>query len=223
MVVLDDEQAALAVFTLVVGKRGLRFGQERRLRLRCSGYPLLGFVAYRHAEVEHRAFAHRALRRHRSAHGIHNLLHECKPHACADALGIAFALIERLEDMGERFRGHTLSRVLHVDEELFAFAPHRHAHLAVFGRELEGIGKQVVDNLVYIVRNKVHLHRVLGKELQVDVSAAGIVAPTFNYHREIGGDIAVTPIGIAHRRLEFRDVQELVDEREQAMTLPLDG
>ena len=39
----------------------------------------------------------------------------------------------------------------------------------------------------------------------------------------MGGDVAVTPVGVAHRRAYLRDVQELVDEREQSIALPLDG
>ena len=59
--------------------------------------------------------------------------------------------------------------------------------------------------------------------MQVDIPAAGIVAVGLDNHGEMRRDVAVIPIGIAHGRLDFRDVQELVDEGEQALALPLDG
>ena len=112
--VLNDEQAAPVIFSLAVGKRGFFFGQERSIGLRCRGYPPPGFVVYRHADMENGASAHSAFRCYSPLHGIHDLLHEGKSHARADVTRVPFALIERLEDVGERLAVHAFARIFHI-------------------------------------------------------------------------------------------------------------
>ena len=45
----------------------------------------------------------------------------------------------------------------------------------------------------------------------------------FCNHTEEGGDIATAPVGVAHCRFDLRDVEELVDEREQSVALSLNN
>ena len=102
-------------------------------------------------------------------------------------------------------------------------APQRNVDLAVFGRELEGVGEQIAQHLMDVVGHEVHRHGLLHIQLQVDVSASRIFAVRIHYHRHIGGDAAVAPVQIAHLRLYLRDVEQLVDERQQSLALPFDG
>ena len=55
------------------------------------------------------------------------------------------------------------------------------------------------------------------------MSALGIVSVALGYHGHIGGDVSVAPVGVAHSRFYFRDVEQLVDECQQTVALPLYG
>ena len=222
-VVLYDEQAAVVLLAGTVGGSLRNLGQERRVAF-CRRHRLLSAtVVDRHADVERGAFAHLALHGYRSIDGIHNLPDECQAHSRTDVLYLALVLIEWLEDIRSNFLVHALARIGNINKQLLVLAPCQHAHLSVFGRELEGIGEQVVHHLHHVVGYEVHDDFALGEELQVDVAAAGVASVAFHYHGEVGHDVSVLPVGIAHGRLYFRYVQQLVDECEQSFSLPFYG
>ena len=45
----------------------------------------------------------------------------------------------------------------------------------------------------------------------------------FRNHTEEGGDIATAPVGVAYRRFDLGDVEELIDECEQSVALSLNN
>ena len=154
--------------------------------------------------------------------GIDNLLDQRQSDPCADVAAVVPPLVERLEHVGGNLAAHARSRVGHTDGQMVGLSAHGHAHFALMGRKLEGVGEKVVHRLGHIVGHEVHLHRPIGGEGEVDVAGAGVVAVALHEHGEIGGDVAAVPVGVADGRFDFRDVEQLVDEGEQPVALPLD-
>ena len=88
----------------------------------------------------------------------------------------------------------------------------------VIGRVLDGVAQQVVHHLAHVVGHKVHLDVVLfGGKLDVDVLGLGPLLVGGHEHARKGHDVAAAPVGVAYRRLHLGDVEQLVDEREQAL------
>ena len=59
--------------------------------------------------------------------------------------------------------------------------------------------------------------------LERHAAVGGIVYIGLEQHGDLGADVAVLPVGLADYRLDLADVQQLGDEREQAVALPLYG
>lgn len=148
--------------------------------------------------MEGGSLAHLTLYAYLSMHGIHHLLHYGQTHACAYVLRVRLALIERIEGIGDRLFVHPFACVAHFHVQDVPCAPQRNVDLAVFGRELEGVGEQIAQHLMDVVGHEVHRHRLLHIQLQIDVSASRIFAVRIHYHRHIAGDAAVAPVQIAH-------------------------
>ena len=151
--------------------------------------------------MERRALSHSALYANAPVNDVYHLLHERQSNARADVFRSRFALIERLENILGGLLVHAFTSVAHLYVQAVLLSPHRNVYLAVLGRELEGVGYEIVKHLVYIVGHEIHRHRLLSIELQVDVLSARIVAVSVHNHSYVSGDVAVSPVDVAHLRL----------------------
>ena len=80
------------------------------------------------------------------------------------------------------------------------------AYLALRWGELKGVGEQVVEDLIDIIRHEAHLYLILRLVDQLYVSTRGIVTIRVDDHGNMGRDIAPTSARIADRRLDLGDV-----------------
>ncbi len=182
-------------------------------------------VAYGQRQVERGALAHGALHAHSAVQRAHNLLHQCQPYSRSARARFLIGLVERLEEVRNIVLGNAYARVGHVDAQVFpALAVHYHAHAAILRSEFQCVRYQIAHHLAHVVGHEVGLKVGIPRhELQFDVSLLGIFPESLHRHLQVGGYVAVAPFGRADGRLHLRYVQQLVDEREQPLSLPLYG
>ena len=171
--------------------------------------------------MECRAISHLALHLDFSAESFHCVLHDGQSDAGADIFLSVFRLIERFEDMLQGVSLYSAARITDVEIEHVVGTPCDDAHLARLGSELHGVRQQVVHHLAYVVGYEVHCHLVFLHILQCDSFACGIGFVSLHYHLHVGTHVSVGPFRIADVRLYLRNVENLVDEREQVASLLL--
>ena len=125
--------------------------------------------------------------------------------------------------MGEVLLGDPLSGVSHSDGYVIAIRGDIHTHPPVGRSKFERIRKQVIEYLVHIIRHKVGLHRSVGYVLKIDRFLASIFAVSVDDHPDECRHVAMPPVRFAKCRSHFRDVEQLVNERQQLIALPFDG
>ena len=229
MVVLHNQYALLIVALRRVIRSG--GGCWQRADGLCDGsmltlcLDLTVFVlqADRYGDVECRAMSRLALHRHFSSDRIDDLLHESQSEAGADMLRFRLCLVEGFEDTGEGLLVHTFARVRHICVQRPGALPYLHTDFSVFGCELQCVRQEVAHHLFNIVRHEVRHGLLVSDESQFDVPAAGIVAVCIDNHGYECSDVSASPVGVSHRRLYFCYVEQLVDEGEQAVALPVYG
>ncbi len=229
-VVLDDEHAVARVDgSLVVGQKGLLVVVSGlRLTLVFVDVEERQFVcavAQWQRDGHRGAFAPLALAVDGAVHGFHNLPHQRKSDACADALGVALGLIECLEDVWQRFLGNARTVVADHEAQCVGCRQRRlHVHAALWLGVLETVGEQIDENLLHVVGHEVHLHHVLLRGVdEFYAFLLSILPVVLDTHADEGNDVAVLPVGIADGGFHLRYVEQLVDEVEQVAALSLYG
>ena len=184
---------------------------------------LLG-VTERQEDGHGGALAAHALAVDGALHGFHDLMDEGESDAGADLLRVAFGLEERFEDVLESLGRYAHAVVADDEAELVvggAGGLHVDASEAV--GELDAVGDEVVENLTHVVGHEVHGDHVLvGGVDELDALLLCIRSEGLHAHADERDDVALLPVGIADGGLDFRDVEQLVDECEQLVALPAD-
>ena len=124
--------------------------------------------------------------------------------------------------MLQRLGRYPYAAIGDLEDELTRLLPRLDPHPATLGGELEGIRQEVVHHLVQIVGDEVHLHAPRPLVAQGDMAALGEVAVGLYDHHQPRRDVAAVPVGVADGGLGTCDVQQLVDEVQQALALALD-
>ena len=144
--------------------------------------------------------------------------------AGADLLRVAFGLEERFEDVLESLGRYAHAVVAdHEAELVVGGAGGLHVDASEAVGELDAVGDEVVENLTHVVGHEVHGDHVLvGGVDELDALLLCVGSEGLHAHADERYDVALLPVGIADGGLDFRDVEQLVDECEQLVALPAD-
>ena len=108
----------------------------------------------------------------------------------------------------------------HAKGEHVAAHIERNQHTSALLRKLDGVGNEVAHHLLRIVGHKVALGLLLlGRIHQLYAVAVGQVEVALHHRRHEEHEVAVAPVGLANGRLHLLDVEQLIDERQQARAL----
>lgn len=198
-----------SVFSIVVGRRVWRSA-----------------LVERQGDVEGGAAADDAVDGDRAAERVDDLLHQSEPDARAGtaAVGEVVGLVEFFEDVSQVFGRDALAIVGDVDTQHFVFGPECDVDAAMSVGEFEGVGEQVADYLGEIVGDEVGVDvAVAGYELEADAHTSSVAGVCLDDHGDVGVDAPGAPVGCSDFRADLGDVEQLVDEGEDAMALSLDG
>ena len=175
-VVVDDEHDGQVFVYADLALYGVELGLDVHLAY-ClvHAHRLLGHVAHRQGDGEHRALADRAL------HGDGAVVQLDKGlgqrQADARALGVhAVDLVEAVEDVAEVALADAIAGVRHPEGQVFAVAVVADGDRAVVGGVLEGVGEDVEEDALYFLAvdgDGQRLVRKLGLECEPDVALAG--------------------------------------------------
>ena len=129
--------------------------------------------------------------------------------------------MKRLENRRQFSFGYATPCVGNSDNQVLTVSPHRERHTPFHGGEFNGVADEVVENFMHIIGHKVHHNLVFfGLEVEIDVFFVGCVLVVVGNHFQVRHHIAVSPVGVANLRFHLRNVEQLVDESEQALPLP---
>ena len=154
--------------------------------------------------------------------GFDELADEGETHAGAGERVVA-ALVERFEHVGQVVGQDALAGVADAEGEQAAVGLHVEADAPALGCELQGVGEQVGHDLLHIVGHVGGGH-VAGLRLVVegDLFLFGQRTIAVDNHAHEKGDIALLGLGGEDGGgLHLRDVEQLVDEREQLLAVAL--
>ena len=128
--------------------------------------------------------------------------------------------MKRLENRRQFSFGYATPCVGNTDNQVLTVSPHRERHTPFHGGELYSVADEVVENFLHIIGHKVHHNLIFfGFEVEIDVFFVGCVLVVVGNHFQVRHHIAVSPVGVANLRFHLRNVEQLVDESEQALTL----
>ena len=173
--------------------------------------------------MENAALPHGTFNGNCAANRIDNLLDQGQSHARANLCAVVFGLVEGLEDVRKALGRYSLARIAHVHQQFLSVCTHLYAHRSLWWRVLKGVRQQVVHQLIHIVGHEIHQHFAAKVGRKCHFAHACIFAVALYVHGNLCHDVAVSPCRFAHGRLHFRYVEQLIDECQQACSLPFDG
>src|SRR3989442_4821654 len=177
--------------------------------------------ALRDGERKRTALAWRALHPDPSAVHLHQPARDrqAQPGALVLAADAALTLLKALEDAIGVFRRHADPAIAHADPQLRALTLGRDAHAARL-RELDGVAQQVQEDLLElwaVRKDAADIRGDTGAQLELLVLGQG--ADTLDALRNQRLDLDLAAVELRLPRLELGDIQEVVDEHQQVLSV----
>ena len=185
----------------------------------------LGALFEARSEIKVRSFSRLTFETDFASHLLDQLgrNHETEPGAAEAPAGGSFRLDKRLEQASLRLERNSDSRVYHLETYNYVVSRVFHfrsadRHVASFG-ELDRICHQVVKNLAQPIRISAQSGRHIGVDIQRKLDTLGVSGDAEGIDQCLGqlNQIKIEPLEHDSACREFREVQDVVDDREQQL------
>ena len=117
-----------------------------------------------------------------------------------------------------------LSRIRDLNDQIIFFLCGRNKYMSVFRCVFQSIGQEVMNYFTKILRDEICLKKgLLRYENQIEVFLLGKYLEVFYDHPDEGHDVSRPPVRLFNRRTDLGNVQQLIDQTQQMVSLADNG